>query len=165
MSRGTALLVSLLQSFRSISSIKTGNTLGTTVEIVRPPPEDMADGDTKTATFAMSWFWFPEAQFGCANGVVRTMVGYTGGTKAFPTYTNLWVLQCSVCVNFNIHIMFFLCYKIYILTLVESWLRNWVISRHRLYVCYSNTLIDHNLSEKFNIHCLSLTFFKLTLRG
>lgn len=38
------------------------------------------------ATFAMSWFWFPEAQFGCAPGVVRTRVGYAGGSKLAPTY-------------------------------------------------------------------------------
>lgn len=47
------------------------------------PNPDMA---TKKATFGMSWFWFPEAQFGCTKGVVRTRVGYAGGTKANPTY-------------------------------------------------------------------------------
>ena len=93
MSRGTTLLSSVLRSFRSISFVKTGNTLGNTIETVRPPPEDMADSETLTATFAMSWFWFPEAQFGCANGVVRTKVGYTGGSKLFPTYTSLWVFK------------------------------------------------------------------------
>ena len=54
MSRGTALLAGILSSFRSFSSIKTGNTLGSAIETVRPPPEDMADGKTLTATFAMS---------------------------------------------------------------------------------------------------------------
>ncbi|XP_022094513.1 peptide methionine sulfoxide reductase-like, partial [Acanthaster planci] len=33
--------------------------------------------------------WFPEAQFGCAKGVIRTRVGYTGGTKKSPTYHSL----------------------------------------------------------------------------
>lgn len=93
MSRRIALLSAALGSFRSISFVKTGNTLGNTIETVRPPPEDMADSETLTATFAMSWFWFPEAQFGCANGVVRTKVGYTGGSKLFPTYTSLWVFK------------------------------------------------------------------------
>lgn len=93
MSRRIALLSAALRSFRSISFVKTGNTLGNTIETVRPPPEDMADSETLTATFAMSWFWFPEAQFGCANGVVRTKVGYTGGSKLFPTYTSLWVFK------------------------------------------------------------------------
>merc|ERR1711997_14052 len=43
----------------------------------------------KKATFGMSWFWFPEAQFGCANGVIRTRVGYAGGSKVNPTYYSL----------------------------------------------------------------------------
>ena len=33
---------------------------------------------TEKAWFGMSWFWFPEAQFGCASGVVATRVGFTG---------------------------------------------------------------------------------------
>lgn len=47
------------------------------------------DVATKKATFGMSWFWFPEALFGCAPGVVRTRVGYAGGTKVNPSYYNL----------------------------------------------------------------------------
>ena len=34
-------------------------------------------------------FWFPEAQFGAAKGVLRTRVGYAGGTKPSPTYYSL----------------------------------------------------------------------------
>jgi len=44
---------------------------------------------TKKATFGMSWFWFPEAQFGCTKGVIRTRVGYAGGTKVKPTYYSM----------------------------------------------------------------------------
>jgi peptide-methionine (S)-S-oxide reductase len=43
----------------------------------------------KTATFAMGWFWGPDAQFGAIKGVIRTRVGYTGGTKGEPTYGSL----------------------------------------------------------------------------
>jgi len=43
----------------------------------------------QTATFALGWFWFPEAAFGCAKGVVRTRVGYCGGRHKDPTYHNL----------------------------------------------------------------------------
>jgi len=45
--------------------------------------------ELQKATFAMSWFWFPEAQFGVVDGVVRTKVGYAGGTTEFPTYYNI----------------------------------------------------------------------------
>jgi peptide-methionine (S)-S-oxide reductase len=43
-------------------------------------------GETRTATFGMGCFWGPDARFGAMNGVVRTRVGYAGGTKPDPTY-------------------------------------------------------------------------------
>lgn len=53
------------------------------------PSEEGVPKELSTATFGMSWFWFPEAQFGCAPGVIRTKVGYTGGQKVAPTYRSL----------------------------------------------------------------------------
>ena len=53
------------------------------------PPEPNVK--TEKATFSMSWFWFPEAIFGAAPGVIRTRVGYTGGSKKNPTYYSLYV--------------------------------------------------------------------------
>ena len=47
-------IATFLRSLRAISSFKTGNTLGSTVEVVKPPLDNMADVETKTATFAMS---------------------------------------------------------------------------------------------------------------
>ena len=44
---------------------------------------------TKKATFGMSWFWFPEAQFGSTKGIIRTRVGYAGGSKVNPSYYSL----------------------------------------------------------------------------
>jgi len=44
-------------------------------------PEDM-----KTATFGLGCFWGPDAAFGAIDGVVRTRVGYAGGTKTAPSY-------------------------------------------------------------------------------
>ncbi|XP_077543105.1 peptide methionine sulfoxide reductase-like isoform X1 [Haemaphysalis longicornis] len=41
------------------------------------------------ATFGMGCFWAPEAMFGCAHGVLRTSVGFAGGTKKDPTYRSL----------------------------------------------------------------------------
>ncbi|MFB6222851.1 MAG: peptide-methionine (S)-S-oxide reductase MsrA [Haloarcula sp.] len=45
--------------------------------------------DTETATFGMGCFWGPDAQFGALEGVVRTRVGYAGGTEPDPSYYSL----------------------------------------------------------------------------
>lgn len=42
-----------------------------------------------TAVFALGSFWRSEAAFGCLHGVIRTSVGYAGGSKANPEYRNL----------------------------------------------------------------------------
>ena len=47
------------------------------------------DVPTNKATFAMGCFWAPDSLFGATRGVVRTRVGYTGGTKVGPTYKSL----------------------------------------------------------------------------
>ncbi|XP_006655768.2 peptide methionine sulfoxide reductase A5 [Oryza brachyantha] len=46
-------------------------------------------GATATAVFALGSFWRSEAAFGCLPGVIRTSVGYAGGSKASPEYRNL----------------------------------------------------------------------------
>ena len=80
-----------LRHFRQRQGIITGSTATVPQDLAKRSAIDMEVKNTRKATFALSWFWFPEAQFGCANGVVATKVGYTGGTKSFPTYRSLWV--------------------------------------------------------------------------
>ena len=46
----------------------------------------MDSAETATATFGTGCFWGPDAQFGAIDGVVRTRVGYAGGTEIDPTY-------------------------------------------------------------------------------
>ena len=45
-----------------------------------PPPA------TKTATFAGGCFWCIQPAFDKAKGVIKTVVGYSGGTEPNPTY-------------------------------------------------------------------------------
>src|SRR5438093_6495052 len=41
---------------------------------------------TKTAIFAGGCFWCIQPAFDKANGVIKTVVGYSGGTESNPTY-------------------------------------------------------------------------------
>lgn len=43
----------------------------------------------ETVTLGMGCFWSPEALFGHLPGVVRTRVGYAGGTSPNPTYREM----------------------------------------------------------------------------
>ena len=43
----------------------------------------------ETATFALGCFWGPDDYFSKLPGVVRTRVGYSGGSTENPTYTYL----------------------------------------------------------------------------
>ena len=43
----------------------------------------------KIATFSMGCFWGPDSIFGAVPGVIRTKVGYAGGSRKDPTYHKL----------------------------------------------------------------------------
>lgn len=60
-----------------------------------------APAQVATATFAMGCFWCPDAVFGGLPGVVRTRVGYAGGTKKNPTYHDLGDQTESIQVDFD----------------------------------------------------------------
>jgi len=47
------------------------------------------DVPTKKATFAMACFWAPDSLFGVQNGVIRTRVGFAGGTTENPAYRSI----------------------------------------------------------------------------
>ncbi|PSL34383.1 peptide-methionine (S)-S-oxide reductase [Planomicrobium soli] len=55
----------------------------------------------ETATFGMGCFWGPEARFGSLPGVVRTRVGFAGGTTLSPTYRNMGDHTETVEVDFD----------------------------------------------------------------
>lgn len=56
---------------------------------------------TATATFGMGCFWGPDARFGAMPGVVRTRVGYGGGTEPDPSYYSLGDHTEVVQVEYN----------------------------------------------------------------
>lgn len=54
-----------------------------------------------TAAFGLGWFWGVESQFGIIEGVIRTRVGYAGGTTDSATYRNIGDHTETVQVDFN----------------------------------------------------------------
>ncbi|PSQ97608.1 MAG: methionine sulfoxide reductase [Bacteroidetes bacterium SW_9_63_38] len=55
-----------------------------------PPPLDAAaPTDAARTAVALGCFWGPDARFGAVEGVIRTRVGYAGGTTAAPTYDDI----------------------------------------------------------------------------
>lgn len=55
----------------------------------RPALDRNAPDNTVQTAMALGCFWSPDARFGSVEGVVRTCVGYAGGTSASPTYDTL----------------------------------------------------------------------------
>jgi peptide-methionine (S)-S-oxide reductase len=65
-------------------------TAGLTPTMVREYDRTAPDpAETETVTFGLGCFWGPDARFGALDGVVRTRVGYAGGTTSDPTYHSL----------------------------------------------------------------------------
>lgn len=55
----------------------------------------------KTAVFSLGSFWRSESVFGCLDGVVRTTVGYAGGSKSNPEYRSLGDHAESVHIEYD----------------------------------------------------------------
>ncbi len=78
----------LLSKIDNMKRILFGFLLGISLALIvdlasaqspSPPP-------TKTAVFAGGCFWCIQPAFDKANGVIKTVVGYCGGTEPNPTY-------------------------------------------------------------------------------
>lgn len=60
------------------------------LETIRLPAIDLdVPEELETATFGLGCFWAPDGNFGSLPGVIRTRVGYAGGTKHNPSYHDL----------------------------------------------------------------------------
>ncbi|KAA8531965.1 hypothetical protein F0562_006893 [Nyssa sinensis] len=64
-------------------------------------PKDSSNQPLKTAVFALGSFWRSEAVFGCLDGIVRTTVGYAGGSKTNPEYRSLGDHAESVQIEYD----------------------------------------------------------------
>jgi peptide-methionine (S)-S-oxide reductase len=67
----------------------------------KPPMDRAVPDELETATVALGCFWGPDARFGAIDGVVRTRVGYAGGTTPEPTYESIGDHIEAVQVDFD----------------------------------------------------------------
>lgn len=67
----------------------TQTSLNNGINTAIPPIDQSAPKNVETFTCAVGCFWGPDCRFGAMKGVVRTRVGYAGGTTPNPTYRNI----------------------------------------------------------------------------
>ncbi|MFP4199421.1 MAG: peptide-methionine (R)-S-oxide reductase MsrB, partial [Halanaerobium sp.] len=76
--------------YLTVMAVVLVSVFGMTASVVAqteiPYDQKMNEVDTETASFALGCFWGPDASFGALEGVVRTRVGYAGGTTENPNY-------------------------------------------------------------------------------
>ena len=73
-------LVALIVTFAVLSL----NSSVLAVDI--PLDQELKTVGSETAALALGCFWGPDASFGALEGVIRTRVGYAGGTTESPSY-------------------------------------------------------------------------------
>ncbi len=79
-------MVSKIDSMKRTFLLALGcATLGA-VTIARSHAQDSSPAPIRTAIFAGGCFWCIQPAFDKANGVTKTVVGYSGGTEPNPTY-------------------------------------------------------------------------------
>jgi len=79
-------MVSKIDTMKRIFLLALGcATLGA-VTIARSHAQDSSPAPIRTAIFAGGCFWCIQPAFDKANGVIKTVVGYSGGTEPNPTY-------------------------------------------------------------------------------
>ncbi|MTD31036.1 peptide-methionine (S)-S-oxide reductase [Planomicrobium sp. YIM 101495] len=75
----------------------------TIVEIEEPLSENLQAAEQ--AAFGMGCFWGPESRFGSLPGVLRTEVGFAGGTTSSPTYRKMGDHTETVHIEFDPEIL------------------------------------------------------------
>ncbi|XP_055377996.1 peptide methionine sulfoxide reductase-like isoform X2 [Condylostylus longicornis] len=76
-------------SLRNPPSIKDQTIVQNEQKELNITPAHHVDIPYERATFGMGCFWGAESLYGATAGVLRTTVGYSGGTTENPTYRNI----------------------------------------------------------------------------
>lgn len=75
-----------------------------TIKIIEHGLETSSE-NLETATIGMGCFWGPEARFGSLPGVLRTRVGFSGGTSLNPSYRKMGDHTETVEIDFDSSIL------------------------------------------------------------
>lgn len=76
-------------SLTSIPSVKDKTIIKNEQKELNITPVHKLDIPFETATFGMGCFWGAESLYGGTKGIIRTTVGYSGGTLDAPKYRSL----------------------------------------------------------------------------
>jgi methionine-S-sulfoxide reductase len=79
-------MVSKIDSMKRTFLLALGCVTLGAVTIARSHAQDSSPTAIRTAIFAGGCFWCIQPAFDKANGVIKTVVGYSGGTEPNPTY-------------------------------------------------------------------------------
>src|SRR5436309_4186649 len=79
-------MVSKIDSMKRIFLLALGCAALAAVTAAHSHAQNSSPPATKSAIFAGGCFWCIQPAFDKANGVIKTVVGYSGGTESNPTY-------------------------------------------------------------------------------
>ena len=79
-------MVSKIDSMKRTFLLALGCVTLAAVTVARSHAQDSSPAAIRTAIFAGGCFWCIQPAFDKANGVIKTVVGYSGGTEPNPTY-------------------------------------------------------------------------------
>jgi len=79
-------MVSKIETMKRTFLLALGCATLAAVTVARSHAQDSSPTATRTAILAGGCFWCIQPAFDKANGVIKTVVGYSGGTEPKPTY-------------------------------------------------------------------------------
>src|SRR5437879_9351226 len=78
--------MSKIHNMKRLFLLLIGSAVLNGTAVIADAPQDSSVAATKTAVFAGGCFWCIQPAFDKAKGVIKTVVGYSGGTEPNPTY-------------------------------------------------------------------------------
>src|SRR5947209_9254473 len=78
--------MSKIPNMKRLFLLLIGSAVLSRTFVIADAPQNSSVATTKTAVFAGGCFWCIQPAFDKAKGVIKTVVGYCGGTEPNPTY-------------------------------------------------------------------------------